>query len=90
MARKDRDPAAIRASRRRGGESEFERLREYRRGDEYRSIDWKATARRQKLISREYQLESNQNLMFLLDAGRLMTARDGAASRSSTTRSTRR
>jgi uncharacterized protein (DUF58 family) len=74
MARQDRDPAALRSSRRRGGESEFERLREYRRGDEFRSIDWKATARRQKLISREYQLESNQNLMFLLDAGRLMTA----------------
>ncbi len=74
MAQKDRDPAALRSSRRRGGESEFERLREYRRGDEFRSIDWKATARRHKLISREYQLESNQNLMFLLDAGRLMTA----------------
>jgi uncharacterized protein (DUF58 family) len=74
MAQKDKDPAALRTSRKRGGESEFERLREYRRGDEFRSIDWKATARRQKLISREYQLESNQNLMFLLDAGRLMTA----------------
>ncbi len=65
MARQDRDPAALRASRKRGGESEFERLREYRRGDEFRSIDWKATARRQKIISREYQLESNQNLLFL-------------------------
>lgn len=75
LARQDRDPAAQRSSRRRGGESEFERLREYRRGDEFRSIDWKATARRQKLISREYQLESNQNLLFVLDAGRLMTAR---------------
>jgi uncharacterized protein (DUF58 family) len=75
MARQDRDPAALRASRRRGGESEFERLREYRRGDEFRSIDWRATARQRKLISREYQLESNQNLMFLLDAGRLMTAK---------------
>lgn len=75
MAQKDRDPAALRASRKRGGESEFERLREHRRGDEFRSIDWKATARRQKLISREYQLESNQSLLFLLDAGRLMTAR---------------
>ena len=80
MVRQDRDPAAIRASRRRGGESEFERLREYRRGDEFRSIDWKATARRQKIISREYQLESNQNLMFLLDAGRLMTAVTGGLS----------
>jgi uncharacterized protein (DUF58 family) len=75
MAQKDKDPTALRASRKRGGESEFERLREYRRGDEFRSIDWKATARRQKLISREYQIESNQNLLFLLDAGRLMTAK---------------
>jgi len=80
MARQDRDPAAIKSSRRRGGESEFERLREYRRGDEFRSIDWKATARRQKIISREYQLESNQTLMFLLDAGRLMTARTAGLS----------
>jgi uncharacterized protein (DUF58 family) len=80
MARQDRDPAALRASRRRGGESEFERLREYRRGDEFRSIDWKATARQRKLISREYQLESNQNLLFLLDAGRLMTARTAGLS----------
>ncbi len=80
LARQDRDPSAQRASRRRGGESEFERLREYRRGDEFRSIDWKATARRQKLISREYQLESNQNLLFVLDAGRLMTARSAGLS----------
>jgi uncharacterized protein (DUF58 family) len=74
LARQEREPSALRASRRRGGESEFERLREYRRGDEYRSIDWKATARQKRLISRDYQLESNQSVMFLLDAGRLMTA----------------
>ena len=74
QAMKDRDVAGVRASRRRGGESEFERLREYRRGDEFRSIDWKATARNSKLIAREYQLERNQNVLFLLDAGRLMTA----------------
>ncbi|MEZ4309281.1 MAG: DUF58 domain-containing protein [Polyangiaceae bacterium] len=74
LAREDREASMFRTSKRRGGESEFERLREYRRGDEFRSIDWKATARRQKIISREYQLESNQNIMFLLDAGRLMTA----------------
>ncbi len=74
LARRDREMEGFRTSRRRGGESEFERLREYRREDEYRSIDWKATARRQKLIAREYQLESNQTVLFLLDAGRLMTA----------------
>ncbi|AUX43039.1 hypothetical protein SOCE26_044790 [Sorangium cellulosum] len=80
LARQEREQSMFRASRRRGGESEFERLREYRRGDEYRSIDWKGTARRQKLISREYQLESNQSIMLLLDAGRLMTAETGSLS----------
>jgi len=80
LARQDRDPAGVRASRRRGGESEFERLRDHRREDEYRSIDWRATARRGKLIAREYQLESDQNVVFLLDAGRLMTAEVGGLS----------
>ena len=74
LARQDREYALTRAARRRGGESEFERLREYTRDDEFRAIDWKATARRQKLIAREYQLERNQNIVFMLDCGRLMTA----------------
>lgn len=73
LARKNQD-AAARSVRRRGGESEFEALREYQRDDEYRSIDWKATARRHKLISRQYQLERDQSIVFMLDAGRLMTA----------------
>src|SRR5438445_11067639 len=64
----------MRAARLRGGESEFERLRDYLKDDEFRNIDWKATARRQKLISREYQVERNQSIIFLLDCGRLMTA----------------
>ena len=74
LARQDRQHSLMRTTRRLGGESEFEQLREYSRDDEFRSIDWKATARRGKLIARQYQLESNQNLMFVLDAGRLMTA----------------
>jgi uncharacterized protein (DUF58 family) len=73
-AKKDLAVSGVRATRKRGGESEFERLREYRREDEFRAIDWKATARHNKLISREYQMERNQNVLFLLDAGRLMTA----------------
>jgi uncharacterized protein (DUF58 family) len=74
LARQDREYALVRAARLRGGESEFERLRDYLKDDEFRSIDWKATARRQKLIAREYQLERNQNIVFMLDCGRLMTA----------------
>ncbi len=73
LARQSRD-AATRASRRRGGASEFEALREYQRDDEYRRIDWKATARRHKLIARQYQLERDQSVVFMLDAGRLMSA----------------
>jgi uncharacterized protein (DUF58 family) len=80
LARQDREHGLFRTSHRKGGESEFERLREYTNDDEYRSIDWRATARNQKLIVRQYQLESDQSLVFALDAGRLMTATsDGTA-----------
>ncbi len=75
LARQNREMEMVRATRLRGGESEFECLREYTRDDEYRSIDWKATAHKRKLISRQYQLERNQTVMFALDCGRLMTAR---------------
>jgi uncharacterized protein (DUF58 family) len=80
LAKRDREFALNKAVRMQGGESEFERLRDYSTDDEYRSIDWKATARRDHLIARQYQLESNQNLVFMLDAGRLMTARTGGLS----------
>jgi uncharacterized protein (DUF58 family) len=72
LARQNRE-AAMRAVRLRGGENEFERLREYVKDDEYRTIDWKATARRQRLIAREYQQERNQSIVCLVDCGRLMT-----------------
>lgn len=62
--------------RRRGEGTDFRQLREYRNGDNQRSIDWKATARQQKLISREYQEERDQQVVFLLDTGRRMLARD--------------
>jgi uncharacterized protein (DUF58 family) len=74
MARENRAADLARATRRKGGETEFARLRDYSPDDEYRSIDWKATARRHKLTAREYQLESNQELVFMLDAGRMMSA----------------
>ena len=62
----------VRLSQLRGRGTEFDRLREYRREDEYRSIDWKATARTRQLVSREYVVERNQNILFLLDCGRSM------------------
>lgn len=67
----------IRQLRRRGQGLDFKQLRDYRDGDLLRQIDWKATARRQRLISREYQDERNQQVVFLLDCGRRMRAREG-------------
>jgi uncharacterized protein (DUF58 family) len=62
----------LRRSRRRGTGTEFERLREYTPDDEYRRINWTATARRHQPIAVEYTTERAQNIMLLLDAGRLM------------------
>jgi uncharacterized protein (DUF58 family) len=56
----------------RGREGEFERLRDYRREDELRHVDWRATAKHGKLISREFVVERNQNVVVLLDCGRSM------------------
>ena len=66
----------VRRRQRRGLGSEFHQLREYRRGDSLRQIDWKATSRVRKLISREYQDERDQRLLFLLDCGRRMRHAD--------------
>ncbi len=63
--------------RRRGEGQDFHQLREYREGDALRQIDWKATSRLQKLISREYQDERDQEIIFLLDCGHRMLAKDG-------------
>lgn len=67
----------VRARRKPGGDSEFDRLRSWVDGDPLRHMDWKATARRQQPIVRQYGEEVNQNVVFLLDAGRMMTARLG-------------
>ena len=64
--------------RRRGEGTDFHQMREYRVGDSLRQIDWKATARSRKLISREYQDEKNQQLVMLIDTGRRMMAREDA------------
>jgi len=62
----------IRATRMRGDGTEFERMREYRQGDEPRRVDWKTTARLGRLIVREMGQERNQNILFMIDMGRMM------------------
>jgi uncharacterized protein (DUF58 family) len=66
--------------RRRGEGTDFHQMREYRVGDSLRQIDWKATARARKLISREYQDEKNQQLLMVVDTGRRMLAHEGGLS----------
>jgi uncharacterized protein (DUF58 family) len=61
-----------RYSRKRGQGREFESLREYRDGDEFRNICWRASARRGKLITRLFQSERSQTIWLVLDSGRLM------------------
>lgn len=55
----------------RGIGREFESLRDYQRGDELRNISWPATARRAKLITRQFTTERSQQVWVVLDAGRL-------------------
>jgi uncharacterized protein (DUF58 family) len=52
----------------------FESLREWVPGDDLRHIDWKATAKRGKVITRQYEAERRQQVLLVLDTGRLMTA----------------
>lgn len=55
--------------KRRGQGQDFHQIRQYTEGDSIRHVDWRATSRHQKLMSREYQDETDQEIMFLLDAG---------------------
>ena len=70
--------AGRRKATRRGEGSEFESLRDHQRDDDFRHIDWKASAKRGKLISRQYETERDQRLMILLDTGRLMSPKIGS------------
>lgn len=63
----------VRKTRRAGQESNFERLRDYQSDDNYKYIDWRSTARRQKLTVKQFQADQSQRVIFLLDCGRMMT-----------------
>lgn len=73
--------AGFRPVRQRGEGGSFESLREYVRGDDPRTIDWKASGRRSRLIVRQYEAERRQNVVMLVDAGRLMTETVGERER---------
>lgn len=62
----------LRHTRQFGEGDEFERLREYLPDDEYRRIHWKASAHRHRPITVEYEIERSQNILAVLDIGRMM------------------
>ena len=63
----------VRRTRKAGQDNDFERLRDYSQDDNYKHIDWRSTARRQKLTVRQFQTDQSQRVIFMLDCGRMMT-----------------
>ncbi|HEX8834098.1 MAG TPA: DUF58 domain-containing protein [Abditibacteriaceae bacterium] len=64
----------LHVARLRGRGTDFESLREYSSDDNYKDINWKASARRGKLVSTNYEVERDQSIIIALDCGRMMTA----------------
>ncbi|MEO8634333.1 MAG: DUF58 domain-containing protein [Gemmatimonadales bacterium] len=69
-----RREAGFRSIRRIGEGRQFESLKEWVSGEDTRTIDWKATARRGKVMSRQYEDERRQQVLLVIDAGRMLTA----------------
>jgi uncharacterized protein (DUF58 family) len=61
------------AARQRGKGMLFESLRDYVPGDDLADIAWKATARRGRPITRNFETDRSQNILVVVDCGRLMT-----------------
>jgi len=64
--------AGIKRIRRIGSFSEFDQIKDYVVGDNYRTINWNATARRSKLMVNQYQEERSQQIFSVIDMGRAM------------------
>lgn len=62
----------IKRVRRLGHHTEFEHIKEYVRGDDYRTINWKASARRHQIMVNTYQDERSQQVYSIIDKGRIM------------------
>lgn len=73
--------SGVRSSAIRGGGSDFDALREYLPDDEFRRINWRATARSSTAITNQFREEKNQQLILLLDASRAMAGQVEGVSR---------
>ena len=69
------------AVRTRGQGTEFDSLRDYVEGDDVRSIDWRATARRRDLVVRTWQPEQHRRVVLVVDTSRTSAGRIGDAPR---------
>ncbi|MGN6611631.1 MAG: DUF58 domain-containing protein, partial [Angustibacter sp.] len=65
------------AVRRRGQGTEFDSLRDYVEGDDVRSIDWRATARRRSVVVRTWQPEQHRHVVIVVDTSRTSAGRVG-------------
>jgi uncharacterized protein (DUF58 family) len=63
----------VRRTRKVGQDHDFERLRDYTPDDNHKHVDWRTTARRNKLTVKDFQTSQSQRIIFLLDCGRMMT-----------------
>ncbi|MGH2553388.1 MAG: DUF58 domain-containing protein, partial [Chitinophagaceae bacterium] len=64
--------AGVKRIRKIGHSMEFEQIKEYVRGDDYRTINWKATARKDNLMVNNYTDERSQQIYCLINKGRVM------------------
>ncbi len=62
----------IKKTRRIGHSTEFEQIKEYVRGDDYRTVNWKATARKGQMMVNHYTDEKSQQIYCVIDKGRVM------------------
>jgi len=62
----------VKKIRRMGMNREFEQIKEYVQGDDYRTINWKATARKSRLMVNQYEDEKSQQVYSIIDMGRVM------------------
>jgi uncharacterized protein (DUF58 family) len=85
IARRVRQPrvleVGLRSIRVSGGGTEFDQLRDYRPDDDFKRINWPATVRLGRPIVQQYRAERNQNVVLLLDNGRVMAGTVGGVPR---------
>lgn len=79
MAHRQEHTGIVRKNRA-GLSRDFHQLRDYQMGDSLTQIDWKASSKRQSLISRDFQEQLDQSVILMLDCGRRMRSIDGELS----------